>query len=354
MGNTQNCQFIGATVCPGFSGPSPLWVNKSLLAGGNLGSGGSFTYNGSCYSIPANAQPQTPSGGSYATPGGMGQNFSSCLDCCGISPQFVYFDCTGNPSADVTVTGAPDSTAYLSWSSCYLVVNGIGPSAGGGSTTITIGSGGTGTFSVSTSAAVCPIPCPGGPASVGVGTSPGGNQCGTFAVYLGCAPCPATPATITAKITLPVAQWDSGGYGCQTVNQGSGSYTLHLPAGGGGGSSPCGWGTNWEPDYSLPLYINIECVVGSSSIPGTVPGQLYWEFMIDGGTPPAICVCSNGQTPPSKMMTNQLYLGYMEYNGPVPIGTCTLPDVPFGYDPALPPCPGPGPATVIITESGTT
>ncbi len=348
MGNTQNCQFIGATLCPGCSGTSPLWINRALLAGRSLGGGGSFTYDGACYSIPANAQPQKPSGGGYASAGYIGETSPGCANCCAVKPESVFFDCSGTGTATVNVSGPPDSTVYLSWSSCYLVVNGVGPNIAGGSTSITLGSSG-GTFTVGTSSSVCPIPCPGGPAGVNVGTSPGGDQCGSVAIYTGCMPCPETPTTLTAKITLPVSTLDSGGYGCHTINQASGSYTLQ-PASSGPGAASCGWAKSWAPTYNLPLVLEIQCVSGSASYPGTEAGQLYWQFSIGGSSPPAICYCSNGQTPPSKMQTLQLYTGYLKYEGPVPLGTCTLLDVPFGYDPAYPPCPGPGPATVAVSN----
>ncbi len=347
MGNTQNCQFIEATLCPGSSGTSPLWINKALLAGRNLGGGGALTYNGACYTVPANAQPQQPSGGGYASAGYLGTMSANCDDCCAVKPESVYFDCTGTGTATVNVSGPPDSTVYLSWTSCYLVVNGVGPTSGGNSSTITLGSSG-GTFTVGTSGEVCPIPCPGGPVGIGVGTSPEGDQCGTVAVYTGCMPCPETPTTLTARITMPVSDWDSGGYGCRTINQASGSYTLQ-PASSGPGTANCSWFKSFPPTYNLPLNLEIQCVSGSASYPGTEVGQLYWQFSINGGTPLVLCYCSNGQTPPSKLQTLQYYAGYLKYEGPVPLGTCTLADVPFGYDPAYPPCPGPGPATVIIT-----
>ena len=56
----------------------------------------------------------------------------------------------------------------------------------------------------------------------------------------------------------------------------------------------------------------------------------------------------NGQVPPSKMRTFQYYAGYLKCEGRVPLGTCKLLDVPFAYDPAYTPCPGPGGATVTV------
>ena len=148
MGSIPNCSYIGATLCPGSTGPSPLWVNRALLSGNFLGTGGSFAYNGACYTVSANAQPQKPSGGGYASAGYMGRVSSGCSDCCAVTPASVEFECNGTGTNTVKVAGPANATIYLYWSSCWLVVNGVGPAVEGGNTSITLGSGGTGTFTV--------------------------------------------------------------------------------------------------------------------------------------------------------------------------------------------------------------
>ncbi len=83
MGSPQNCIFVEATLCPGGTGPSPLWVNKAFFPSGMLGGGGSFGYDQGCYTIPANTQPSAPaSGASYANACYMGEMLPGCSCCC--------------------------------------------------------------------------------------------------------------------------------------------------------------------------------------------------------------------------------------------------------------------------------
>lgn len=142
MGNAQNCTFVQATPCPGWTGPSPLWVNKALLSSGLLGGGGSFQHNGICYSISANAQPQKPIGGSYASAAYMGGSYSSCSACpCAVFPNYLCFPLSGG-SDTIMITGAQGQT----WSATVSCPTGspvsISPSSGtipaGGSQTITV------------------------------------------------------------------------------------------------------------------------------------------------------------------------------------------------------------------------
>ncbi len=114
MGSAQNCQFIQATLCPGYTGPTPLWVSKPLLPGGLLGSGGAFAYNGACYSIPANAQPQSPASGSYASAAYMGESFSNCSTCCAaeIHPAYLSFCPSAGGTYTVEIQYGPPNAAF--------------------------------------------------------------------------------------------------------------------------------------------------------------------------------------------------------------------------------------------------
>lgn len=300
MGTAPNCNFIGATLCPGSTGPSPLWVNKAMLPRNFLGTGGSFTYDGACYSVPANAQPQPPSGGSYAGAGYMGGTSSGCANCCSIKPETVYFDCSGTGTATINVSGPPNSTVYLSWSSCYLVVNGVGPTSGGNSTTIALGSSG-GTFTVGTSSNVCAIPCPGGPTGISVGTTQGGSECGMVEIYTGCQPCPTTPTSITAHITVSPLNCTGG-----VMWGGSGDATLTC-------NNPDG---NWGGYVNLEGTISgviISCFIGDGSY-GTVSGNLYWRVEVSSA--PELCggpgVCNDGGYDVDGVS------GYFVYNGQPP------------------------------------
>lgn len=300
MSTAPNCNFIGATLCPGSTGPSPLWVNKATLPGNFLGTGGSFAYDGACYSVPANAQPQPPSGGGYANAGYMGETSAGCVNCCAVKPATVYFDCSGTGTATINVSGPPNSIVYLSWSSCYLVVNGVGPNNSGGSTTITLGSSG-GTFTVGTSSSVCAIPCPGGPADISVGTTQGGEECGTVDVYTGCKT-PATPIKgLGVTLTQPIVGFPPppNTSGCSSTFsnacQGTGSLTMTgtlgfqatpdgNPSWSGSISGDASYGPNSSGCYSVSMSQSV--FVTCNEVPTACnPAGLVWTITV--GSPEA-------------------------------------------------------------------
>jgi hypothetical protein len=311
MGNPQTCSFIQATLCPGYSGVSPLWVSKAALAGRNLGSGGSFSYNGACYSLPANSQPQKPSGGGYASAGGIGQTFSSCSGCCTVSPASIFLDCNGTGTKTATVTGPPNATAYLSWTACWLVVNGVGPASGGGSTTITLETNGSGSFTVGSSSSVCPIPSPSGSASIGVGTTPGGGQCGAVAAYVGCPSLPTgAPTSLNIRVTVPLN---------------STGITTHW--GDAGGSGTYAGTLNWQPSTgtwlanlgTAPNIVNVlftcSCSSGCYSVPTWVIAAVSGEGGSDFTT-----TCSQGAY---ECSYQGFFFGAQALNQPLPMGSFT-------------------------------
>ncbi|MGC8541279.1 MAG: BACON domain-containing protein [Phycisphaerae bacterium] len=144
MGSPQNCTTIQATLCPGYTGTSPLWVSKSLLSGSFLGSGGSFAYNGACYSIPANAQPQTPTGGGYASAAYMGDTFSNCSACCAaeIHPAYLSFCPPSGGSYTVQIQYGPPNAAFTAAASSTGNWLSVSPTSGNlsssGSATLTV------------------------------------------------------------------------------------------------------------------------------------------------------------------------------------------------------------------------
>ena len=197
------CAFVQAARCSGSPGPSPLWVISKAFTGPFKATGGTFIYGGSCYSLPANpalvANP--PAGSTYAVPP-VEEIGGGCSDCCTVTPEGIAFACGTTPTSDITIAGPEGSTAYLSWDSCFLVVNGVGPAAGGGSSSVTLGATGA-TVTVGVASSVCAITCP-GEASIGVGTTAGGDECGTVAVFIGCQ-LPASPVRgLNVTLSQPI------------------------------------------------------------------------------------------------------------------------------------------------------
>ena len=368
MGSVPNCSYIGATLCPGSTGPSPLWVNKALLSGKFLGTGGSFAYDGACYSVPANAQPQKPSGGGYASAGYMGRVSSGCSDCCAVTPASVEFDCSGTGTNTVDVTGPANATIYLYWSNCWLIVNGIGPAAGGGNTSITLGSGGTGTFTVGISGADCQIPCPGGPAVIEVGTTINGGECGSVAVFVGCPPCPGSPTSLTAAITVPTYNSSnldklctcsgSSSYGCATQNTAEIQMNVTLSPNFSGPYGGCAWYGSAATGQQPPtVAVSASCYVCTGSGPysggayspgsrncnlnpnyGLTVGNAYWVVKIFGvsNTIPPLWGCCCAPTPPTPCSACSEaigdFIGFFPYNGPVPSLSGTVPpEKPYPY-----------------------
>ncbi len=144
MGSPQNCPAIQAILCPGYSGTSPLWVSKSLLPGSLLGSGGSFAYDGACYSIPANAQPQMPTGGGYANAGYMGGTFQNCATCCAaeVHPAYLSFCPPSGGSYKVQIQYGPPNAAFTASASSTGNWLSVSPTSGkldsSGSVTLTV------------------------------------------------------------------------------------------------------------------------------------------------------------------------------------------------------------------------
>lgn len=283
MSAASVCAYVEATACSGSPGPSPIWVNTKAFTGPFKAAGGVFTSGGSCYALPAMpaAVAEPPAGSAYATPP-IGEISGGCADCCGVTPGVVYLDCTGTGTASFHLAGPAGSTLYLAWESCWLVVNGVGPSPGGGSTAIEVAASGA-TFTVATSAGVCPAPCPGGSASITVGKKPGGDECGTVEINLGCPPCPSSPQTLSAAVSVPYFATSSG-YGCNSANLQPVTTSCPLTCNAGVWQGYGGYGTHGV------VVVGIGCVSGTGSY-GTNPGQLYWSATIHTGGAPLSWYC---------------------------------------------------------------
>ena len=369
MGSIPNCSFIEATLCPGSTGPSPLWINKAMLPGNFLGSGGSLAYNGACYAVTANAQPQKPDGtGGYASAGYMGQTSAGCSDCCAVTPASVEIECDGTGTATVNVAGPANATIYLYWSSCWLVVNGVGPATEGGNTSITLSGGGTGTFTVGISDLVCQIPCPGGPAVIDVGTTIDGGECGTVAVFVSCPPCPGSPTSLTAAITVPTynsSNWGklctctgSSSYGSATQNATEIQMNVTLTPNSSGAYGGCGWYGSAATGQQPPtIAVSASCYVctgsgyysGGAYSPGSedcnlhpnyglTVGNAYWLVKIVGvsGTIPPLwgscCAPSTGTPCAACSEAVGDFIGFFPYNGPVPNFSGPVPpEKPYPY-----------------------
>ncbi|MGC9260815.1 MAG: hypothetical protein ACP5I8_12195 [Phycisphaerae bacterium] len=123
MANLQSCTYLGATICPGYTGTSPVWVNKKIIPGKSLATGCAFTFNGACYSLPADAQPATPPGSAaYAT--SIGTISSGCADCCDITvnPRQLCLNPPETGPVGFTITGASGSPYTLNWASSAITV----------------------------------------------------------------------------------------------------------------------------------------------------------------------------------------------------------------------------------------
>lgn len=152
MASVQDCTFIEATICPGYVGTASIWLNKSLIAGRSMATGGAFSYDGICYSVPANPQAATPpSGASYAN--SIGNLSAGCPECCAftVNPPVICVRPGDSGPVTFTVTGKPGSPYTLVWSS------GVISSIADNGTPITspynatISAGGTDTVSVTVS-----------------------------------------------------------------------------------------------------------------------------------------------------------------------------------------------------------
>ena len=219
--------YLTATNCSG-TGPATVYLLQAVAK--RLAAATFYFQNaGSCYSVDprsAVANPPPSSAGPFAAP--IGRIFTSCAACraaCSVTPTSAYFDCSSTGSQPVTVVGAAGATIYLGTSSNWIVLNGLGPNPGGVSTTITLGASGTGTFTVATSGALTggTVPCPASDASVEVGTSSGGGECGTVAVstLTGCPDLSVEFPTVSVGV-------QAGGGDC-TLESG----TFTLPSDGG-------------------------------------------------------------------------------------------------------------------------
>ena len=265
MGNPQNCSFIEATLCPGYTGePAAVWVNKAVLDGRNLGTGGSFAYENLCYSVPANAQPSRPPTDAVFA-GVVGSLQANCAACSceePVSSTAIYFDCTGasytTPSGvPLTVYGSPGTNFTLTPSAAWI---GIGASQNtaptlGAAYSGTFGSGGAATVyvfsdytgTVNASGDITLTPCP-----------------ATVAVEAVCA-CPVPSETLrgTYTCTAPSSCFQNC-VSCQEAFQVSGATDLGPFS--SGGTQYCGPSGIVLCATAAGLYLLPECIDGSVGI----------------------------------------------------------------------------------------
>ncbi len=249
------CAYLQAAICEGYTGPSPIWVNAKLFAGGTLGSGCAFIYEGACYLLPANPQPAyPPQGAAFAAAiGGTYPGCSACACADSVYPPSLYFDCSGDsytiPSGvPLTIFGTPGAGFTLTPDVGWI---GVGesqtvPPALGAAYSGTIGQTGeatayvfcnyTGTAGVS--GKISTTPCD---AAVGVSATctcpvPQGTYTATFtcqaplSCFQHCIGC-SEPSQFSGSTSIGSFTLQSAGYGTPNCPCAVGTYDVDCPDG---------------------------------------------------------------------------------------------------------------------------